>query len=670
MNDGPVSLRSQVEQAFADGGLLASATGHFVPRPAQTIMALAVVEAIESAQALVVEASTGTGKTFAYLVPALLSGERVLLSTATKALQDQLFAHDLPEVLRALNLPVRAALLKGRSSYVCLHRMELARHEPLFAEDTAMLASIERWSLHTTHGDLAELDGLNERSPLVALVTSTRDSCLGSGCPRVRECHVNRARKEAMAAAVVVVNHHLFFADLAVRESEMAELLPSVRVVIFDEAHQLNEIGVQFLGSSVTTGQLLALSHAVLSTGHQLARGYADWPALAQEIEQASRELRMCAGQHDLGGRLPWTAAAPDGVLADWLPALQNLHAACARAAEVLQGLTAMAPDLTPLRERACLLTKQILAFLGPCEAAHVRWLEVGTQLRLLESPLNISSALKTRMLENPERAGTSWVFTSATLGDDDTLSWFTEPCGLVDAAVLRLDSPFDYVRQAALYVPADFPLPGDSAHMRQVAESAARWARQLGGRTMILTTTLKALRTIAQVLGQILQADNALELLVQGEQPKRALIERFKAGRANGGKGCVLVGSASFWEGIDIVGDALQLLIIDKLPFPPPDDPVAQARSEVLQSQGRSPFKDYFLSEAALALKQGAGRLIRRETDQGVLVICDPRLISKGYGKRLLRALPPMPRLTCEEELLTRLADLTKTCTTACLPI
>ena len=667
-----MNLASEVDQAFSPGGVLSQMTEHFVPRSGQKEMALAVSQAIEGGYPLVVEASTGVGKTFSYLVPALLSGERILLSTATKALQDQLFGRDLPRLVQALELPVKTALLKGRGSYLCLHRMEMARQERFLPEGVSIrsLARVEDWSQVTRTGDLAELPGLDERSPMIPLITSTRDNCLGSQCPRFRACHVNLARREAMAADVVVINHHLFFADLAVRESGVAELLPSVRIAIFDEAHQLNETGVQFLGNNLSTGQLLDFSRDMLAAGLQLARGLVDWSEVVAATEQAARELRLCAGKHHPGTKLRWAALVPDGLPAsDWQQALESVHAACLQACAALDTVSEIAPDFVRLHERAAQLAERVASFANTCETGFVRWIDVGTQLRLVESPLDISAAVKGKMLGTSDEGVKTWIFTSATLGDDEKLSWFTQPCGLEDASVLRIGSPFDYQRQAALYVPPSFPKPGDSAHPVKVAESVANWSRQLGGRTMVLTTTLRALRTIGEVLiAAFTQAEDPL-VLVQGSMPKRALIERFREGDLLGGKGCVLVASASFWEGIDVPGDALQLVIIDKLPFPPPNDPLAEARAKMLESQGRSAFTDYFLPEAAVALKQGAGRLIRRETDQGVLVVCDSRLVSMGYGRRLVRALPSMQRLASEQALMDRLASLTRTCTTGSPP-
>ena len=666
-----MNLTVEVEEAFAPRGVLSRAEEHFVPRSGQTEMAVAVAQAIEGAYPLVVEASTGVGKTFSYLVPALLSGERVLLSTATKALQDQLFGRDLPRLVKALGLPVSTALLKGRASYLCLHRMEMARRETQLPDGVSVLAlaRIEEWSQVTRSGDLAELPGLDERSPVIPLVTSTRENCLGAQCPRFRACHVNLARREAMAANVVVINHHLFFADLAVRESGVAELLPSVRIAIFDEAHQLNEIGVQFLGRNLATGQLLDFSRDMLAAGLQLARGLVDWNGVVAATEQAARELRLCVGKHYPGTKLRWTEEAPESLSAsDWREALEAVHASCMAACAALDMVREIAPDFVRLHERATELAKRAECFINACAPGCVRWLDVGTQLRLVESPLDISSAVRSKVLGGAGECEKSWIFTSATLGDDDKLSWFTQPCGLADARVLRVGSPFDYERQAAVYIPQDFPKPADPFHSAKVAESAAAWSRQLGGRTMVLTTTLRALRTIGDALQSAFEHSGEMEVLVQGNLPKRVLIERFRQGNTHGGKGCVLVASASFWEGIDVPGDALQLVIIDKLPFPPPNDPLAEARSKLLESQGRSAFNDYFLPEAAVALKQGAGRLIRRETDQGVLVVCDGRLASMGYGRRLLRALPAMQKLTSEQALMERLQALTRTCTTGCL--
>ncbi len=674
-----MTLESRVREAFAPHGALSQAADQFQPRAGQTEMAMAVAQTLESGGALVVEAGTGVGKTFSYLVPALLSGERVLLSTATKTLQDQLYGRDLPRLVEALGLPVRTALLKGRGSYLCTHRMEMARQDALLADRHAVLtlAKVEVWAQTTTTGDLAELPALDDRSPVIPLITSNRDNCLGSQCPRFRGCHVNNARREALAADVVVINHHLFFADLTVRESGMAELLPSVRVAIFDEAHQLNEIGVQFLGTQLATSQLIDFCRDTLGAGLQLARGLVDWQQVAARVERAARDLRLAAGAGAMGSRLSWSGDAPgDADPQDWQAALEAVAQACEQALDALDTVSEIAPDFVRLHERAASLAQRARRFIAPCEPGSVRWADAGQQLRLTQSPLDIAQAVRTRLLKvgasghdaEPEEddspddvpaSSRSWIFTSATLGDDTRLSWFTEPCGLTDARVLRVDSPFDYALQAAVYVPPGLPRPGDPTHSARVADLAAQGAARLGGRTMVLTTTLRALRAIGESLQARFEGSRDVEVLVQGQGPKRRLIERFREAATGGGRGCLLVASASFWEGVDVPGDALQLVVIDKLPFPPPGDPLVQARSQRLQSQGRNPFNDYHVPEAAVSLKQGAGRLIRRESDQGVLVICDSRLVSMGYGRRLLAALPPMRRLTTPEGYAQALEDL-----------
>lgn len=661
-------LETKVREAFAQQGALSRAADQFRERSGQTEMALAVARTIDQGGQLVVEAGTGVGKTFSYLVPALLSGERVLLSTATKTLQDQLFGRDLPRLVEALGLPVRTALLKGRASYLCLHRLMLARHDAGPDRASARtLAKIEQWSSATRTGDLAELPGLDERSPLIPLVTSTRDNCLGAQCPQFRPCHVNAARREALGADVVVINHHLFFADLAVRESGMAELLPTVRVVVFDEAHQLNETGVQFLGVQLGTAQALDFARDLLAAGLQHARGLVDWMGVAASVERGARELRLAVGKQWPGAKLRWAEAAPEGVDAGaWQGSLEALQQGFVQAAEAIDTVSEIAPDFVRLHERATQLAQRAARFATACAPESVRWVDVGQQLRLIESPLDIAEAVQTRVLkagsDGPDAVGRAWVFTSATLGDDPKLRWFTEPCGLGGAEVLRVASPFDYATQAALYVPRQFPKPNDPAHSAAVAKLAARGALALGGRTLVLTTTLRALRTIGDAMRQYFETADAQarpDVLVQGELPKRVLMDRFREGASAGGAGCVLVASASFWEGFDAPGDALQLVVIDKLPFPPPNDPLVEARSRRLEGQGRSPFNDYFLPEAGVALKQGAGRLIRRETDQGLLVICDTRLVAMGYGRRLLSALPPMRRLEGEADFDAALAAL-----------
>jgi ATP-dependent DNA helicase DinG len=584
-----------------------------------------------------------------------LSGRRALVSTATKSLQDQLFLRDLPRLKEALNVPVRLALLKGRSSYLCLHRMKQARQGAEFPDrrSALQLARIERWALGTLSGDFAEIEGLDDRSPVIPIVSSTRENCLGSECPDWRSCYVVKARREAMEADVVVVNHHLFFADITLRDSGVAELLPSCEVAIFDEAHQLAEAGVQFLGRMLGSAQLLDFGRDLLAHGLVGARGVHDWSALQAGLERAVRELRLAAaGSLATGGRelrgflkLGWRERGLDAELSAVADAL-------APALEALRDVQEASPDFARLVERAQQLRELALLFGEPPDPGEVRWIDIGPgSVRLVESPLDIREAMQQQL----ESAPKAWVFTSATLGDDEQLSWFTEPAGLQSAEVLRVGSPFDYPNHARLYVPRGFPKPSEPDHAPSVALLASRFARALGGRTFVLTTTLRNLQTVADALrGYFEQAGDAIQVLQQGAGPKRVLLQRFMDNPAS-----VLVGSASFWEGIDVPGDALQCVLIDKLPFPPPNDPLVEARVQRLESEGRNAFSEYFVAEAAIALKQGAGRLIRTESDRGLLVVCDPRMAGMNYGKRLRAALPPMAPVANEAEALAWLAEL-----------
>jgi ATP-dependent DNA helicase DinG len=649
---GPDPWHADVTAAFGPQGALARADEAYVRREAQGRMADAIAQAIDGQQALVVEAGTGVGKTYAYLVPLLLSGRRALVSTATKSLQDQLFSRDLPRVQAALGVAVRAALLKGRESYLCLHRLERARHDRTAASvvSARTLARIERWAQATTTGDVSEVEGIDERSPVLPWVTSTRDNCLGSACPQFQDCHVVRARREALAADIVVVNHHLFFADLAVRESGMAELLPSVDVAVFDEAHQLVDTGVQFLGTTVSTSQMIDLARDVTAVGLQHARGLLDWAAVAAAVDRGARDLRMAFGER-AATRAPWpsgdSSADPaaasterewrdDDTGRGFAHALNASIDACRRAAEAADTCSELDPAFATLSQRARRLADMGSELQAPLRLHRVRWVDVSTHhVRLIETPLDIGDALQTQRARVPR----AWIFTSATLGADDSLSWFTKPCSLEDARVLRLGSPYDHARHARVWVCKDAPRPDSPEHAAYVAQVAWRCASRLHGRTMVLTTTLRSMARIAESLrAQPKASGDELEVLVQGESPKRAILERMRRNA-----GAIVVASQSFWEGIDVSGDALQCVIVDKLPFPPPNDPLVQARARRVEVDGGNAFVTCFVAEAAVSLKQGAGRLIRSETDRGLLVVCDVRMATMGYGKRLLAALPPM---------------------------
>jgi ATP-dependent DNA helicase DinG len=646
------ALTEAVARTFAADGALARHEPGFMPRQAQDQMAARIAVALGRSESLVVEAGTGVGKTFAYLVPLLLSGRRALVSTATKSLQDQLFLRDLPRLRDALGLPVRLALLKGRASYLCRWRLQQAELGAQLPDRFAIRAlhRVSQWAQATSTGDLAEISGLDDRSPVIPLVTSTRDNCLGTECPEHRNCHVMQARREAMAADLVVVNHHLFFADMALRDSGVAELLPTVDAAVFDEAHQLVEAGVQFLGTALGTGQAIDLGRDLLAAGLRHARGLQPWSELQDGIEHAARELRLAAAGPQLASRelrgvvkRRW-----DEVAGDLPAALAALASAADCAAAALAVVMEAAPDFAKLEQRARSLQALALHFGQEAAAGHVRWVDVSAQqVRLAESPLDIRDMLTEQRAQSPK----AWVFTSATLGDDEGLTWFTASTGLEDAALLRVGSPFNYADHARVWVPAQLPLPNAPGHPMAVGELAARCASALGGRTFVLTTTLRVLPQLAEALRA---AAPDLTVLVQGSEPRRSLLQRFGDGR-----GCVLVGSQSFWEGIDMPGDALQCVLIDKLPFPPPNDPLVEARVKQLREQGRNPFEDYFVAEAAVSLKQGAGRLIRTESDRGLLVLCDTRVRQQRYGRRLLAALPPMGLLNSEEEALGWLVEL-----------
>ena len=641
--------------ALGPGGALAQADPGFVQREPQLQLADAMARAIEDRATLVAEAGTGVGKTFAYLVPLLLSGRRALVSTATKSLQDQLFLRDLPRLRDALGLPVRIALLKGRSSYLCLHRLQQARETGSLPDRFAVraLARVETWAVATQTGDLAEIDGLDDRSPVIPLVTSTRDNCLGSECPQFRDCHVVKARREAMAADLVVVNHHLFFADLTLRDSGVAELLPTVDAAVFDEAHQLVETGLQFLGTLLSTNQVIDFGRDLLAAGLSHARGLADWASLAAGLDRAARELRLaCAGPlRELKGviKLRWDERAEQ---ADFSDALSGLASAADAARDAALAVEASAPDFSRLIERGRHIAQLAHGFVAEAATDRVRWIDIGARdARLVDSPLHIRDLFT----EQRAAAARAWIFTSATLGTDDDLTWFSESAAMEDARKLRVGSPFDYAAHARTWVPPRFPKPNEPGHPAAVGALAARLAGRLGGRTFVLTTTLRVLPLIAEALTEAAAAaGQPLTVLVQGTHPKRSLLQRFLDTPCS-----VLVGSQTFWEGIDVPGDALQCVIIDKLPFPPPHDPLVQARSKELASRGRDPFNDYYLSEAAISLKQGAGRLIRSETDLGLLVITDPRLRQMPYGRKLRAALPAMGTLDTEADALAWLDQI-----------
>ena len=629
---------------FSATGPLASTVPGYRPRAQQLEMAQAVAHAIESHGVLVAEAGTGTGKTFAYLVPALVSGGKVIISTGTKTLQDQLFTKDLPTVRDALRVPVTVALLKGRANYVCHYHLARAKAEGRFAsrDDARHLPVIARFARTSRSGDKAECSRVPDNAGIWSWVTSTRENCLGSECTHYKDCFVMEARKRAMSADVVVVNHHLFFADVMLRDEGVAELLPACNTVIFDEAHQLPETASLFFGESVSTSQLIELARDSRLEGVASAPDFSlQLNPAAQALDKAARDLRLAFERQE--GRLPLSAVEHDNrfnhALADALEKLQTLRALLESQSERSEGF-----------QRCFLRAKEVAARIeqwqGGFEEDFVRWIELFSHsLQLNATPLSIAEVFK-RQLEGHPRA---WIFTSATLSVRGDFHHYVDEMGLEAGAAAAWDSPFDYANQGLLYVPEGMPEPNTEGYTKAVVAAALPLIRAAGGRTFCLFTSLRAMHTAHDMLKETFKREGLdFPILVQGDGPKNELLERFRRlGNA------VLLGSQSFWEGVDVRGPALSVVVIDRLPFAPPDDPVLAARIDWLNRQGRNAFMEYQVPEAVITLKQGAGRLIRDETDRGVLMICDPRLISKPYGKRIWQSLPPMKRTRREAEAI-----------------
>ena len=629
-----------LEKIFSAHGLLAEAVTDFRARPFQVEMACAVAEAIAGNSVLVAEAGTGTGKTFAYLVPALLSGGKVVISTGTKTLQDQLYGRDIPTVRRALKLPVTVAVLKGRANYVCHYHLERAQQDARLQsrEDVRHLSAIASFARSTTTGDKADCSVVPENAGVWTLATSTRENCLGSQCPNYEQCFVMEARRKALAADVVVVNHHLFFADLVLRDEGVAELLPACNTVIFDEAHQLPETASLFFGTSVSTSQLTGLARDTRLEAAAGAKDYAPLPDAAQALDKAARDLRLAFRQDN--GRLP--ASALDGD-ADFDSALRALMAALDRLSGELKGQAERSEGLMRCWQRALSVAESVERWRSGLDEDRVKWVELfGHSLHLNSTPLSIAETFR-RQVEADAR---SWIFTSATLSVNRDFSHYCGQMGLTGARTASWDSPFDFAQQGLLCVPAGLPNPNTPEHTEAVVEAALPAIEAAGGGAFMLFTSLRAMRRGYELLERAFE-ERGLDfpLLVQGEGSRSEMLVRFRdLGNA------VLVGSQSFWEGVDVRGEALLLVVIDKLPFASPDDPVLAARIDRMNREGRSPFLEHQLPEAVITLKQGAGRLIRDETDRGVLMICDPRLLSRGYGKRVLASLPPM-RFTRDAE-------------------
>ncbi len=644
------AVRRRVAAAFEPGGDLASAVPGFVPRDSQREMALAVFDAIVERGTFVAEAGTGTGKTFAYLVPALLAGGKVLVSTGTKALQDQIFRKDIALVVRALGVRVESALLKGRQNYVCLHRLARTEADGLLAsrQEVVHLRAIGRFAQASATGDRADLAEVPENASIWPAVTSTRENCLGQECPRFEECFVYRARRAALAADLVVVNHHLFLADLALRDDAIAEFLPKADTIILDEAHQLPKIAADFFGHGWTLAQLADLTHDARALGLHAAADGAPWVALTQAIEAAGRHVRLALAERGL--------AAGARIAFDKLPRLADLRAELRRIDEALAALggavernSGRDDELDALGPRVTALRAAIGMWIEPPEVQaddeeFVRWVALTAHGAQFQATPLAPGATFARLREQHPQA---WILTSATLTLAASFAPFLQEIGLPEASARRWESPFDFARQALLYLPERMPNPLAPEFAEKVADTAWPVIVAAGGRAFVLCTTLRAVERVSEQMRRHIARDGVeLPLLVQGASTRTALLDAF---RAHGN--AVLVGSVSFWEGIDVRGDALSLVVIDKLPFAPPDDPVVDARIRRLRALGRNAFLEYQLPQAVMLLKQGVGRLIRDEHDRGVLMILDERLLSKPYGRTVLASLPPFARTRDEEE-------------------
>jgi ATP-dependent DNA helicase DinG len=640
---------AEVERLFGAGGPLGPAVGEYRPRKSQTEMAKAVAAAIASQTTLIAEAGTGTGKTFAYLVPALLWGGKTIVSTGTKNLQDQLFLRDIPTVRAALQAPVSVALLKGRSNYLCHYHLErtLQNGRMTSRDDVGHLREISRFLKMTNSGDKAELARVPENALIWNLVTSTRDNCMGSECQYYQDCFVMKARKEAQQADVVVVNHHLFFADVALKDSGIAELLPSANTIIFDEAHQLPDTATLFFGDTFSTSQVLELCRDVLAEGLSNARDGADWGKVVTVVEKAARDLRLTFPQDIVRLSLPQIAPS-----SDFFPALQTLKDELDGMLAVLETQAARAETLEQCRQRGLELAQKLVDWKFDPKAKvekgaeAVFWVEAyASSLQLHKTPLSIAPIF------NGQREGVprSWIFTSATLAVKNDFSHFSEQMGLDGEPSKSWPSPFNYEQQGILYVPQGLPDPNSMGYTDAVLDHALPIIEAAGGKTFLLCTTLRAVKRAAERLrDEFEQRGLPFPLFVQGDKGRTELLDQFR--KAGNG---VLIGSQSFWEGVDVRGDALSLVIIDKLPFAPPDDPVLAARIEVMEKQGKNGFMHHTLPEAIINLKQGAGRLIRDENDRGVLMLCDPRVISKPYGKRIWQSLPSFKRTREQAEVI-----------------
>jgi ATP-dependent DNA helicase DinG len=643
------------EDIFGAEGPLAAAIPGFATRDEQIAMAEQVWHALRSHGRLIVEAGTGTGKTFAYLVPALLSGRRVIISTGTRNLQDQLFHRDLPTVAQAIGRPARVALLKGRANYLCLHRLELAEQQAisrgLRREVAAALNRVRVWANVTREGDIAELAQLSDSDPVWPWVTSTRDNCLGPDCPSFENCHVVNARRKAQAADIVVVNHHLLMADLVLKEEGFGDLLPGADAIVIDEAHQLPDVAANFLGFSVSSRQLQSLARDLASELMLSGPQQSVSDAFAQTIERQLIDVQdALRTRRERCEFRDW----PDSVI----EALANLRGSLDELSASLNEAAKDSVGLANLQRRSIELSSRLSSMIeeeSSTATASVRWAQIsgqGVSFHLV--PLDIAEQLGALV----EQHAAAWVCTSATLAIGESFDHFMKRIGMRDARTARFGSPFDYESQTMLYLPKGLPPPSSPRHTASVVDAALPVLRASGGRAFMLFTSHRALREAADLLLARLGPSLPFPVLVQGDAPREVLLTRFRE-RGN----AVLLGTSSFWEGVDVKGAALSVVIIDKLPFAAPDDPVLKARLDAIERRGGNAFFEEQIPQAVITLKQGVGRLMRDPNDFGVIMLCDERVRTKGYGRIFLDSLPEMPRtenlVDVQQFLFERLSEI-----------
>ena len=621
---------SEIESFFGSDGSLSKIIPGYLPRTPQLEMANSIAEAIETNKNLIAEAGTGTGKTFAYLVPAIFSRKKVIISTGTKNLQDQLFNKDLPIVRKAIKVPFKSALLKGRANYLCIYRLENAMNSSFgfSKDDAAALASIKAWSKKTKVGDISEVSDVDESDPVWSQATSSVDNCIGQECPDYAECFLVKARKKAQESEIIVVNHHLLCADWSLRETGFGELLPDAEVVIIDEAHQLSGIASNFLGISVTAKQLNELATDTLAEYFKDAKDMPNLRTACEDLQFEVKDLRLAFGMEIRRGE--WKDIEDNPKIAN---AIKSVYEQLERLSEQLLLASVRTKGLESCFDRVEELESQLDSLINDDSGKWIRWYETHSKsLTLSKTPLDIAAEFKSFMRQHKA----SWIFTSATLSVANNFTHFSKGLGLYDTESKSWESPFDFESQSLFYHPKGLPKPTEPDFTEKVVEFAIPVLEASKGRAFFLFTSHRALRIAAEILEDRID----YPLLVQGTRAKAVLLEQFKE-KGN----AILLATSSFWEGVDVRGDALSCVIIDKLPFASPGDPVLKARLNAMEKQGQNPFFEHQLPTAVIALRQGVGRLIRDVNDSGVLMVCDPRLLKRAYGHMFLNSVPAMKR-------------------------